>query len=148
MPTFKLAPTTPTKNTLERICVGLRDGKRWARELFTHWDSIIFPHANDSLGQVVSASHQAEQDELDDAMDVFDDAPSASLVGHPLYLLFSYLRVHLGAISAPFPTPHTRAGIRTRAAPQLRRLRAGNIGRQRLSVITLIHLEVPCSIQG
>ncbi|KAJ6493790.1 hypothetical protein DFH09DRAFT_947053 [Mycena vulgaris] len=102
---------------LERICVGLRDGKRWVRELFTYWDSIIFPHANDSLGQVVSASQQAEQDELDNAMDVFDDAPSASPVGHQLYLFFSHLRVHLDAISTPFPTPHTRAGLQTRAAP-------------------------------
>ncbi|KAJ6458160.1 hypothetical protein DFH09DRAFT_1115577 [Mycena vulgaris] len=74
----QLAPTTPTKNTLECICVGLRDGKCWARELYTYWDSIIFPHANDSLGQVVSASQQVEQDELDDTMDVFDDALSAS----------------------------------------------------------------------
>jgi hypothetical protein len=48
----------------------------WARDLFVYWDSILFPHSEDSLGENLSANQQAEQDELNEAMDIFDDAPS------------------------------------------------------------------------
>ncbi|KAJ7633506.1 hypothetical protein B0H17DRAFT_961770, partial [Mycena rosella] len=41
---------------LARICRGLRMRKRWARNLFTYWDSILFPHAEDSLGDNLSAN--------------------------------------------------------------------------------------------
>ncbi|KAJ7493652.1 hypothetical protein FB451DRAFT_1387808 [Mycena latifolia] len=65
---------------LARICRGLHMRKRWARDLFTYWDSILFPHAEDSLGENLSTNQQAEQDELNEAMDIFDDAPSVPSV--------------------------------------------------------------------
>ncbi|KAJ7448975.1 hypothetical protein FB451DRAFT_1375214 [Mycena latifolia] len=67
---------------LARICRGLRMRKRWARDLFTYWDSILFPHAEDSLGENLSTNQQAEQDELNEAMDIFDDAPSVPSSPH------------------------------------------------------------------
>jgi hypothetical protein len=65
---------------LERICLGLRMRKRWARDLLTHWYGILFPHSEDSLGEGLSVNQQAEPDELDEAMDIFDDTPSVQSV--------------------------------------------------------------------
>jgi hypothetical protein len=48
---------------LKQICCGLRMWKRWARDLFIYWDSILFPHAEDSLGENLSTNQQAKQDE-------------------------------------------------------------------------------------
>lgn len=81
---------------LARICLGLRMRKRWARDLFTRWDSILFPHAEDSLDVVLSANQKSEEDELDKAMGIFDDAPSVPV---PLFrskrLLIAAIRTSL-----------------------------------------------------
>jgi hypothetical protein len=56
---------------MRRICEGLRDGADWAKDLFCHWDSVLFPNAENSLGKMASANRQAEDAEDDELDDVF-----------------------------------------------------------------------------
>ncbi|KAK7021528.1 hypothetical protein R3P38DRAFT_2780751 [Favolaschia claudopus] len=52
---------------------GLRLQDSWALELFHHWDSILFPNTDDSLGHSAAgdqAAADAEKDEVDAAFNV------------------------------------------------------------------------------
>jgi heptaprenylglyceryl phosphate synthase len=47
---------------------GLRKQQRWARELFLHWDSYLFPQLRGSrFGGGVRSQDQAHRDALDKA---------------------------------------------------------------------------------
>ncbi|KAJ7652624.1 hypothetical protein B0H17DRAFT_856933, partial [Mycena rosella] len=53
---------------LRQICEGLRDEADWAFELFQYWDDVLFPTAENSLGQNTSADRQAVRADIN-AMD-------------------------------------------------------------------------------
>ncbi|KAK7006653.1 hypothetical protein R3P38DRAFT_2966434 [Favolaschia claudopus] len=68
---------------VKRTREGLRKQDSWALELFKYWDSILFPHADDSLGQSAEGDHaaaDAERDEVDAAFNV-SGGPSPSVSG-------------------------------------------------------------------
>ncbi|KAJ7738003.1 hypothetical protein B0H16DRAFT_1425080 [Mycena metata] len=52
---------------LRQICDGLRDDAEWAIGLMQYWDEVLFPNAEDSLGQ--STSNQRAVDTDIEAMD-------------------------------------------------------------------------------
>ncbi|KAK7013571.1 hypothetical protein R3P38DRAFT_3206971 [Favolaschia claudopus] len=58
---------------VKRLREGLRLEDSWALELFRYWDSVLFPNADDSLGQSAAgdqAAADAEKDEVDAAFNV------------------------------------------------------------------------------
>ncbi|KAJ7220702.1 hypothetical protein GGX14DRAFT_559494 [Mycena pura] len=55
---------------MRQICEGLRDRADWALELFLHWDGVLFPNADDSLGNAPSVNRQA----VDADISAMDDA--------------------------------------------------------------------------
>ncbi|KAK6988974.1 hypothetical protein R3P38DRAFT_3227890 [Favolaschia claudopus] len=58
---------------VKRLREGLRLQDSWALELFHHWDSILFPNSDDSLGHSAAgdqAAADAEKDEVDAAFNV------------------------------------------------------------------------------
>ncbi|KAJ7107585.1 hypothetical protein C8R44DRAFT_987085 [Mycena epipterygia] len=60
---------------LRQICNGLRDKAEWALGLMRFWDDVLFPNAEDSLGQNTSTNHQAVSADID----VMDEAFRAAV---------------------------------------------------------------------
>ncbi|KAF7371553.1 hypothetical protein MVEN_00010300 [Mycena venus] len=61
-----------------QIRKGLRQEKEWATNLLKHWDGILFPRSEDSLAPSLAANTEAEEDEINEAQDTFENAPTAS----------------------------------------------------------------------
>ncbi|KAJ7024039.1 hypothetical protein C8F04DRAFT_1068796 [Mycena alexandri] len=53
---------------LRQICDGLRDDAEWAISLMRHWDEVLFPNAEDSLGQSTFTNQRAIDADIE-AMD-------------------------------------------------------------------------------
>ncbi|KAF7371707.1 hypothetical protein MVEN_00027200 [Mycena venus] len=62
---------------MRQISEGLRDGADWTKELFRYWDGLLFPNADDSLGELPSANRRAVRAEVE-AMDALFKAATAS----------------------------------------------------------------------
>ncbi|KAJ7034061.1 hypothetical protein C8F04DRAFT_1183583 [Mycena alexandri] len=56
------------QNFQRQICEGLRDEAEWALGLMRYWDRVLFPNADDSLGQSASVNQQAVNADVE-AMD-------------------------------------------------------------------------------
>ncbi|KAK7013084.1 hypothetical protein R3P38DRAFT_3008277 [Favolaschia claudopus] len=61
---------------VKQLREGLRKKKSWALELFKHWDNVLFPNSDDSLGQSAAGNSAAEQQERDEAAAAFNSAAS------------------------------------------------------------------------
>ncbi|KAJ7759512.1 hypothetical protein B0H16DRAFT_1415712 [Mycena metata] len=60
---------------MRQICEGLNSKAEWAFELFRYWDDILFPNAEDSLGQATAVNHQAVNADIDAMDEAFRAAP-------------------------------------------------------------------------
>ncbi|KAJ7153831.1 hypothetical protein C8R46DRAFT_1042208 [Mycena filopes] len=60
---------------LRQLRVGLNTKAEWALELFQHWDDILFPNTEDSLGQTAAINHEAVQADIDSMDAAFRAAP-------------------------------------------------------------------------
>ncbi|KAJ7017194.1 hypothetical protein C8F04DRAFT_1279856 [Mycena alexandri] len=88
------------QNFQRQICDGLRDEAEWALGLMRYWDRVLFPNADDSLGQSASVNQQAVNADVE-AMDAAfrAAAPRRAAPSPPR-------RVHLtSSKSGPLPLP-------------------------------------------
>ncbi|KAJ7240883.1 hypothetical protein C8J57DRAFT_1561857 [Mycena rebaudengoi] len=68
---------------MRQICEGLREDADWAKDLFSYWDGVLFPNADNSHSQAPSANRLAVRAEVD-AMDaVFKAATVPSESSQP-----------------------------------------------------------------
>ncbi|KAJ7023966.1 hypothetical protein C8F04DRAFT_1132586, partial [Mycena alexandri] len=64
---------------LRQICDGLRDDAEWAISLMRHWDEVLFPNAEDSLGQSTFTNQRA----IDADIEAMDAAFRAAVAPRP-----------------------------------------------------------------
>ncbi|KAJ7292181.1 hypothetical protein C8J57DRAFT_1589382 [Mycena rebaudengoi] len=64
---------------LSKILEGLRLNKRWARDLFVYWDSLLFPSKNGSrFGGGVQSKHEKQREQMQTATDLLLEMSDAS----------------------------------------------------------------------
>ncbi|KAJ7115713.1 hypothetical protein C8R44DRAFT_983722 [Mycena epipterygia] len=68
---------------LRQICDGLRDEAEWALGLMRYWDDVLFPHAEDSLGESTSTNQQAIRADINAMDEAFRAAPRREELAAP-----------------------------------------------------------------